>query len=105
MSSSLNQHLSAHVKQIALSQEQISHWESTCLSLHLRHVSGAETVHVPRQVLGTPMIPCMMMVLGAVLHKGPGSAHVPARLILGVSAFRLIIIPLTGEAPLPACQL
>ena len=51
------------------------------------------------------MIPCMMMVLGAVLHKGPGSAHVPARLILGVSAFRLIIIPLTGEAPLPACQL
>ena len=60
---------------------------------------------MPWQVLGTPMIPCMMMVLGAVLHKGPGSAHVPARLILGVSAFRLIIIPLAGEAPLPACQL
>ena len=57
------------------------------------------------QVLGAPMIPCMMMVLGAVLHKGPGSAQVPARLILGVSAFRLIIIPLTGEAPLSACQL
>ena len=73
--------------------------------MHLRHVSGEETVGVPRQVLGTPMIPCMMMVLGAVLHKGPGSAHVPARLILGVSAFRLIIIPLAGEVPLPACQL
>ena len=42
------------------------------------------------------MIPCMMMVLGAVLHKGPGSVNVPPRLIVGVSAFRLIIIPLAG---------
>ena len=48
------------------------------------------------------MIPCMMMVLGAVLHRGPGSAQVPARLILGVSAFRLIIIPLAGEFPPPS---
>ena len=44
------------------------------------------------------MIPCMMIVLGAVLHKGPGSVDVPARLIVGVSAFRLIIIPLLGNA-------
>ena len=42
------------------------------------------------------MIPCMMMVLGAVLHKGPGSVNVAPRLIVGVSAFRLIIIPLAG---------
>jgi len=39
----------------------------------------------------------MMMVLGAVLHKGPGSVNVPTRLIVGNSAFRLIIIPLLGE--------
>jgi len=43
------------------------------------------------------MIPCMMIVLGAVLHKGPGSVNVPTRLIVGISAFRLIIIPLLGE--------
>ena len=49
------------------------------------------------QLLGMPMIPCMMMVLGAVLHKGPGSVNVAPRLIVGVSAFRLIIIPLAGE--------
>ena len=49
------------------------------------------------QVLGMPMIPCMMMVLGSVLHKGPGSANVPPRLIAGVSAFRLVIIPLSGK--------
>lgn len=43
------------------------------------------------------MIPCMMMVLGAVLHKGPGSVNVAPRLIVGVTAIRLIIIPLAGE--------
>ena len=48
------------------------------------------------------MIPCMMLVLGAVLHKGPGSVNVPTRLIAGVSAFRLIIIPLLGK---PCCAL
>ena len=58
---------------------------------------------VTLQLLGMPMIPCMMMVLGAVLHKGPGSVNVPPRLIIGVSAFRLIIIPLAGE-PFVALQ-
>ncbi|CAL5223347.1 g5851 [Coccomyxa viridis] len=52
------------------------------------------------ELLGMPMIPCMMMVLGAVLHKGPGSVNVAPRLIVGVSAFRLIIIPLAGTAAL-----
>lgn len=53
--------------------------------------------HVLWQVLGAPMIPCMMMVLGAVLYKGPGSANIPARLIWGVASLRLILIPLLGE--------
>jgi predicted permease len=44
------------------------------------------------------MIPCMMMVLGAVLYKGPGGANVPSRLILGVAAVRLLLIPCLGRA-------
>ncbi len=47
------------------------------------------------------MIPCAMMVLGAVLYKGPGSAAVPARLVLGVSAIRLVIAPLLGACSIP----
>ena len=52
------------------------------------------------QVLGAPMIPCMMMVLGAVLYKGPGTASVAPRLIIGVAFVRLLLIPLLGTAAL-----
>jgi predicted permease len=45
------------------------------------------------------MIPCMMMVLGAVLYKGPGRANVAPRLILGVAFVRLLLIPLLGARP------
>ena len=43
------------------------------------------------------MIPSMMLVLGSVLHKGPGSAKMPVRVILGVLGVRQIVIPLLGE--------
>ncbi|CAL8462850.1 g2384 [Coccomyxa elongata] len=50
------------------------------------------------EVLGAPMIPCMMMVLGAVLYKGPGTASVAPRLIIGVAFVRLLLIPLLGTS-------
>lgn len=51
------------------------------------------------------MIPCMMMVLGAVLYKGPGRANVAPRLILGVAFVRLLLIPLLGARPPAALPL
>ena len=47
--------------------------------------------------MAAAMIPSMMLVLGSVLHKGPGSARVPKRVILGILAVRQIVIPLLGE--------
>lgn len=42
------------------------------------------------------MIPSMMLVLGSVLHKGPGSAKLPVKTIVGVLAARQILIPMLG---------
>ncbi|KAK9839802.1 hypothetical protein WJX81_002851 [Elliptochloris bilobata] len=50
------------------------------------------------RLLAAPMIPCMMLVLGAVLYKGPGTPRLPARLIAGVVALRLLLMPLCGMA-------
>ena len=47
--------------------------------------------------MAAAMIPSMMLVLGSVLHKGPGSARVPKRVILGILTVRQIAIPLLGE--------
>ncbi|KAL3144526.1 hypothetical protein ABBQ32_004260 [Trebouxia sp. C0010 RCD-2024] len=47
-------------------------------------------------IMAGAMIPSMMLVLGSVLHKGPGSAKVPKRVILGILAVRQIIIPMLG---------
>lgn len=43
-----------------------------------------------------------MMVLGAVLYKGPGTASVAPRLIIGVVFVRLLLIPLLG---MPLCDI
>ena len=48
-------------------------------------------------IMAGGMIPCMMLVLGSVLHKGPGSAKVPKRVIFGILATRQIIIPILGK--------
>ncbi len=55
------------------------------------------------KMLAAPMIPCMMLVLGAVLYKGPGTARLPARLIAGVVVLRLVLMPLCG-ATLLGCE-
>ena len=46
--------------------------------------------------MAAAMIPSMMLVLGSVLHKGPGSAKVPIKIILGVLGVRQILIPFLG---------
>ena len=47
--------------------------------------------------LGTAMIPCAMLVIGAVLQNGPGGkAVVPYRILVGVVVTRLFIIPILG---------
>ena len=50
-------------------------------------------------IMAGGMIPSMMLVLGSVLHKGPGSAKVPKRVIFGILAVRQIIIPILGNIP------
>jgi predicted permease len=49
------------------------------------------------QILGASMIPCTMLVLGAVLCKGPGHTVLSAPTVIVVCAARLILIPLLGE--------
>ncbi len=39
-----------------------------------------------------------MLVLGANLAKGPGSAQVPARSIVAVAVARLFLLPVAGTA-------
>ena len=51
--------------------------------------------------MAAAMIPSMMLVLGSVLHKGPGTAKVPVKIILGVLAVRQILIPLLGTCTWP----
>lgn len=50
-------------------------------------------------MLGDAMIPSVMLLLGAVLHRGPTSSQLPARVILGVVIFRLLLMPLLGTEP------
>ena len=58
---------------------------------------------MPAQMLGAAMIPCMILVLGAVLYKGPGQADVSVRTIAVVCTARLILLPLLGEHRCPRC--
>lgn len=48
-------------------------------------------------IMAGAMIPSMMLVLGSVLHKGPGSGKVPFKVILGVLGMRQIVIPFLGK--------
>lgn len=50
------------------------------------------------------MIPCMMLILGAVLHKGPGTGSLPPRVILGVLISRQLIVPALGTGMVLALQ-
>ncbi|CAI5460324.1 unnamed protein product [Closterium sp. Yama58-4] len=49
-------------------------------------------------VLGQAMIPCILLVLGANLVKGPGASALPMRTTLAVVVTRLLVVPLLGIA-------
>jgi len=47
-------------------------------------------------MLGQPLIPILLLVLGANLSHGPGSAQLPLKSILGVVVCRLLLLPMLG---------
>jgi hypothetical protein len=55
-------------------------------------------------MFGDCCIPGLMLLLGATLAAGPGAAGVPARLIVGVAAVRLLLLPAAGTAWIMAAK-
>jgi predicted permease len=55
-------------------------------------------------MFGQCCIPSLLLMLGVTLSKGPGEAKVPARVVLGVAAVRLVVLPLPGTAWLVAAK-
>lgn len=53
-------------------------------------------------MFGDCCIPCLLLMLGATLSKGPGKACPPLRVVAGVAAARLVLMPLLGTAWLVA---
>jgi predicted permease len=47
-------------------------------------------------MLGQPLIPVLLLVLGANLAAGPGPEHLPLHSVLAVVASRLVLLPLLG---------
>lgn len=47
-------------------------------------------------MLGQPLIPILLLVLGANLAKGPGQAKLPWKSVAGVIATRLLLLPAAG---------
>jgi len=58
--------------------------------------------HDPQQdvirMFGDCCIPALMLMVGATLERGPGSGKLPARVIVCVTAARLVVLPLLGVA-------
>jgi predicted permease len=47
-------------------------------------------------MFGDCCIPCLLLMLGATLSKGPGQACPPWRVVAAVGAARLVLLPLLG---------
>lgn len=56
------------------------------------------------EALGAPLIPVLLLVLGANLSNGPGPAHVPPASVAAVVASRLLLMPLLGCSALLAAR-
>ena len=56
------------------------------------------------QLFGDMTIPSLMLVLGANLSSGPGSALVPPAAIIAVAFGRLVALPLLGTALIVGAQ-
>lgn len=48
------------------------------------------------EMMGQPLIPLLLLVLGANLAAGPGPGHLPLHSVLAVVATRLVLLPLLG---------
>lgn len=44
-------------------------------------------------MLGSALIPCMLLCLGATLENGPGAGNIPLSCLLGVLVSRLVLMP------------
>jgi len=56
------------------------------------------------EIMAGGMIPCMMLILGGSLSKGPGAANLSTRVIVGTIVVRLIIMPAIGTSILLAMR-
>jgi len=73
---------------------------------HLRLLDRQEAVFSPlgslrilgevAQTLGDMTVPSLLLVLGANLASGPGSAGVPAATIIAITIGRLVMLPVLG---------
>ncbi|WIA08024.1 hypothetical protein OEZ85_007494 [Tetradesmus obliquus] len=59
---------------------------------------GAHVLGEALAMLGSPLIPCLFLVLGANLAEGPGAAQVPPKFLLSMIAGKLLLHPLAGMA-------
>ena len=48
-------------------------------------------------LLAGAALPCMLLVLGAILCRGPGRSELRVHVIVGVVIAKLIVMPLLGE--------
>lgn len=49
-------------------------------------------------MFGDCCIPGLMIMVGATLERGPGTGKLPVRVLVGVTAMRLLVLPLLGLA-------
>ena len=56
-------------------------------------------------IMSGGMIPCMMLLLGSGLSKGPGNSGLPLRVIVGTVFIRLLVLPAIGNSLLVFLQL
>jgi predicted permease len=48
------------------------------------------------EMLGQPLVPVLLLVLGANLSYGPGPGHLPPSTVLAMLLSRLVVLPLLG---------
>lgn len=49
-------------------------------------------------MLAGAALPCMLLVLGAILCRGPGQSDLRVHVIIGVVVAKLMLVPILGEA-------
>ena len=49
-------------------------------------------------IMSGGMIPCMMLLLGSGLSKGPGESSLPAKVVVTTVIVRLLVLPALGRS-------